>query len=124
MDRGCGPARGLRDRRDRYPGRHLLRGKPNCACAQAGHPGHGPQCNLTRSENGKTVARHLRPGPELDKVRREVGAYERFRDLVGQVTEVNEAICEVRPASPPGAADDDSRLLTSAVPSIAVRSPE
>jgi len=72
-------------------------GKPNCACAQPGHPGHGPQYNLTRSEGGKTVARHLRPGPELEKARREVAEYERFRDLVGQVTEVNEAICEARP---------------------------
>jgi hypothetical protein len=82
-------------------------GKPNCACAQPGHPGHGPQYNLTRSEGGKTVARHLRPGPELEKIRREVSEYERFRDLVGQVTEVNEAICESRPVSPPGAAGDD-----------------
>ena len=83
-------------------------GKPNCTCTQPGHPGHGPQYNLTRSENGRTVARHLRPGPELDKIRREVAEYERFRSLVGQVTEVNEAICETRPASPPAAADDDS----------------
>jgi hypothetical protein len=80
-------------------------GKPNCACAQPGHPGHGPQYNLTRSVDGKTVARHLRPGPELEKVRREVAEYERFRDLVGQVTEVNDAICEARPA-PAGARDD------------------
>src|SRR5215831_4848314 len=75
-------------------------GKPNCACAQPGHRGHGPQYNLTRSENGRTVARHLKPGPELDKIRREVAEYERFRDLVGQVMEVNEAICEARPAVP------------------------
>jgi len=45
-------------------------GKPNCVCAQPGHPGHGPQYNLTRSEGGGTVARHLRPGPELEKIRR------------------------------------------------------
>ncbi len=81
-------------------------GKPNCACAQPGHPGHGPQYNLTRTVEGRTRARHLRPGPELEKVRREVAEHERFRDLVGQVTEVNEAICEARPAAPPGTADD------------------
>jgi Family of unknown function (DUF6788) len=75
-------------------------GKPNCACAAPGHPGHGPQYNLTRTVEGRTRARHLRPGPELDKIRREVAEYERFRDLVGQVTEVNEAICSVRPAVP------------------------
>ena len=38
-----------------------------------------------------------RPGPELDKARREVAEYERFRDLAGQVTEVNEAICAGAP---------------------------
>ena len=72
-------------------------GRPNCACAQPGHPGHGPQYNLSRSAGGRTVTRHLKAGPELDKVRREVAEYERFRALVGQVTEVNEEICEARP---------------------------
>jgi hypothetical protein len=48
---------------------------------------------------------HLRPGPELDKARREVAEYERFRDLAGQVAEVNEAICAARPAAP-GSADE------------------
>ena len=73
-------------------------GKPNCACAAPGHPGHGPQWNLTRTADGRTRAVHLKPGPELEKARREVAEYERFRDLVGQVMEVNEAIC----AGPPG----------------------
>ena len=83
-------------------------GKPNCACAAPGHPGHGPQYNLTRRAEGRTRARHLRPGPELEKVRREVAEYQRFRDLVGQVTEVNEAICDARPAAPlAGAAGED-----------------
>jgi hypothetical protein len=72
-------------------------GKVNCACVQPGHPGHGPQYNLTRSVGGKTVARHLRPGPELEKIRREVAEYERFRALIGQVSDVSEAICEARP---------------------------
>jgi len=75
-------------------------GKPNCACAAAGHPGHGPQWNLTRKADGRTRTVHLRPGPELEKARREVAEYERFRDLTGQVTEVNEAICAARPAVP------------------------
>ena len=85
-------------------------GKPNCACAAPDHPGHGPQWNLTRTVDGRTRAVHLKPGPELDKARREVAEHERFRDLIGRVTEVNEAICQARPAvrggagrvSPPG----------------------
>jgi len=75
-------------------------GKPNCACADPEHPGHGPQYNLTRRVEGRTRTRHLRPGPELDKARREVAEHQRFRDLVGQVTEVNEAICDARPVTP------------------------
>jgi hypothetical protein len=81
-------------------------GKPNCACAAPEHPGHGPQWNLTRKADGRTRTVHLRPGPELDKARREVAEHERFRDLVGQVTEVSEAICQARPAVPGEAGGD------------------
>lgn len=75
-------------------------GKSGCACAAPDHPGHGPQWNLTRKVDGRTRAVHLKPGPELEKARREVAEYERFRGLVSQVTEVNEAICQVRPVVP------------------------
>ena len=81
-------------------------GKPNCACAAPEHPGHRPQWNLTRKAEGQTRTVHLRPGPELDKARREVAEYQRFKDLVGQVTEVNEAICAARPAAPGDAGGD------------------
>ncbi|MGH9057934.1 MAG: DUF6788 family protein [Acidimicrobiales bacterium] len=88
----------------RRGGLHAVRrrcGKANCACADPGHLGHGPQYNFTRSVAGKTVNVHLKPGPELDKVEGEVANYERFRSLVAQVTEVNEAICEARPVEEP-----------------------
>jgi hypothetical protein len=81
-------------------------GKPNCACASAEHPGHGPQWNLTRTVEGRTRAVHLKPGPELEKARREVAEHERFRDLAGRVTEVNEAICRGRPVVPGEAGGD------------------
>jgi hypothetical protein len=73
-------------------------GKPNCACAQPGHRGHGPQYNLTRRAGGKTVNVHLKPGPELDKAEREVAEHQRFTSLVEEVTQVSEAICAARPA--------------------------
>ena len=80
-------------------------GKPNCACAQQGHRGHGPQWNLTRRAGGRTVNVHLKPGPELEKARREVAEHRRFADLVEEVSQVSEAICAARPvtsaASPP-----------------------
>jgi hypothetical protein len=82
-------------------------GKPNCACAQPGHRGHGPQWNLTRRIAGRTVNVHLKPGPELDKAEREVAEHQRFAALVEEVTAVSEAICAARPvarqAAPPPA---------------------
>ena len=75
-------------------------GKEACACSDAAHPGHGPQHILTRSVTGRTVAIHLRPGPELEKVRREVAGYKRFKAIVGEIVELSEAICEARPVSP------------------------
>ena len=77
-------------------------GKPNCQCAQPGHRGHGPQWNLTRRIGGKTVNVHLKPGPELDKARREVAGHQRFADLVEEVSAVSEAICAARPAMASG----------------------
>ena len=74
-------------------------GKANCACAGPGHPGHGPQYNLTRWVGGKTVNVRVRPGPDLDKVTREVAAWARFQQLVEQVAAVNEAICALRPVT-------------------------
>jgi hypothetical protein len=73
-------------------------GKLNCRCAQPGGQGHGPQWNWTRWAGGKTVTVHPRPGPELDKAQREAAEWERFRSLTGQIEQVNEAICDTRPA--------------------------
>ncbi len=78
-------------------------GKPNCACAQPEHPGHGPRLLWTRHDaGGKTVGRQLSAG-EVDKVRREVEAYHQFTQISAQLALVNEAICEARPVDPPGA---------------------
>jgi hypothetical protein len=74
-------------------------GKPNCACARPGHPGHGPRFLWTRSARGRgTVGRQLAAG-EVDKVRREVGRHAEFAAICGQIAEVNEKICEARPAA-------------------------
>ncbi len=67
-------------------------GKPNCACAQPGHRGHGPQYNLTRRIDGKTVNVHLKPGPELAKAEREVARHQRFAALVEEVTAVSDGL--------------------------------
>ncbi len=75
-------------------------GKAICACADPSHPGHGPQHILTKKLNGKTVSVHLKPGPELDKVTGEVANYKRFKQIVGDIVEVAETICEARATSP------------------------
>ena len=75
-------------------------GKASCACADLAHPGHGPRYLWTRSVEGKTEGRQLRPGPELEKVSAEVASYKEFVAQVNRIVEVNEAICEARPILP------------------------
>ena len=75
-------------------------GKPNCACAQEGHPGHGPRYLWTRSADGRTRSRQL-SGAELGKVRQEVANYREFLAVSEQIVEVSEAICEARPPGQP-----------------------
>jgi len=73
-------------------------GKPNCACAQPGHPGHGPRWLWTRSAGGRTRTRQL-AAAEVDKVRAELANYREFTALCEQIVEVSEAICEARPVT-------------------------
>jgi uncharacterized protein DUF6788 len=76
-------------------------GKPNCACAAPGHPGHGPRFLWTRSAGRrKTVGRQL-AAAEVEKVRAEVARHGEFTSISEQITEVNERICEARPAEAP-----------------------
>jgi hypothetical protein len=98
-------------------------GKPSCACAQPDHPGHGPRYLWTRSVPGRgTRGRQLTIG-ELGKVRQELAVYDRFATLSQRIVEVNEAICEARPAlspaaaSSPGSGDEKGGSATRAGPS-------
>ena len=47
-------------------------GKSNCACAQAGHPGHGPVTRLAYKVRGKSVALTLSAPAQVRKAEREV----------------------------------------------------
>ena len=74
-------------------------GKPNCACAQPDHRGHGPRFLWTRTARGRgTVGRQLVAG-EVDRVRREVARHGEFAAISERIAEVNEEICEARPAA-------------------------
>jgi hypothetical protein len=75
-------------------------GKRRCACADPAHLGHGPQHILTKKVAGKTVAVHLKAGTELEKVAGEVANYNLFKQIVGEIVEVSEAICRARPVVP------------------------
>src|SRR6266496_6047602 len=74
-------------------------GKPNCACAAPDHPAHGPRFLWTRTQGRrKRIGRQL-AAAEIEKVRREIARHAEFTATVEQIVEVNEKICEVRPAA-------------------------
>jgi len=83
-------------------------GKPDRACAQPDHPGHGPRFLWTRTAQGRgTVGRQL-AAREVEKVRREVARNAEFAAISERIAEMNEKICEARPASPPGTVGGDA----------------
>ena len=71
-------------------------GKPNCACAQPGHPGHGPRFLWTRTVRGQRTRGRQLVASEMVKVRGELAAYQEFASLAERIVEVDEAICEAR----------------------------
>jgi hypothetical protein len=74
-------------------------GKPNCRCAQPGHPGHGPRMVWTRSEGRKkTIGRQL-AAEEVEKVRAELARHAQYTEISRRIVEVNERICEARPVA-------------------------
>jgi len=81
-------------------------GKPTCHCAQPEDPGHGPYWSLTRVVSGKTVTKVI-PEAAVDRTQRQIAEHRRFRDLVRELVEVGEQLCEARlpDAAPAGAAE-------------------
>jgi hypothetical protein len=73
-------------------------GKQNCACAQPGHPGHGPQYLWNTTQNNRSRSQVIRLGPELEKVEKEIANYRRFGELCSELVAVNEQLCRLRPA--------------------------
>ena len=82
-------------------------GKPNCACAQPAQRGHGPQYLWNTTQKGKSRAQNLRLGLEVEKVAQELETYDRFVRLCGELVEVNEQICQLRPVR---AVEDEAEL--------------
>jgi hypothetical protein len=72
-------------------------GKPNCHCAKRGDPGHGPNFRLTRRVAGKTTTETFDSPAALRKAQQEVAEFHRFQKLSGELVEVSEKICALRP---------------------------
>ena len=72
-------------------------GKKRCVCMKPGHPGHGPQYLWNATIKGKSYAKNLSLGPELEKYREETSNYRNFLKLSEELVRVNEQICAVRP---------------------------
>ena len=85
-------------------------GKPTCRCARPGDRGHGPQYLWNATIAGKSRARNLRRGPELEKVGHEVDTYRAFVRLCAELVAVNEQICERRPVRVVGDARERAQL--------------
>ncbi len=71
-------------------------GKKNCVCAKSGHPGHGPQYLWNTTIKGKSYAKNLKIGPELQKVTTETDNYRIFMNLCDEIVQTNEKICDLR----------------------------
>ena len=72
-------------------------GKKKCACVKPGHSGHGPQYLWNTTIKGKSYAKNLRVGPELEKYMKETDNYRSFLKLSEELVQVNERMCELRP---------------------------
>ena len=71
-------------------------GKPNCRCMQQpGHPGHGPAWVLYRNVKGRIVNRGI-PKQALAQTRAQMQDYQHFQQLVGELIEINEALCHTQ----------------------------
>lgn len=69
-------------------------GKPSCHCAKRGAQGHGPSYSLTHPVAGKTVTRVIPVGPAVEQTQQQLEEYRRFRELVRQLIDVSEQICD------------------------------
>jgi hypothetical protein len=72
-------------------------GKKNCVCAGQGHPGHGPLHLWNTTIKGKSYAKSVKLGPQMQKYLQEIANRDRFLKLCEEIVEVNEGICELRP---------------------------
>ncbi len=69
-------------------------GNPNCHCARPDDPGH-PGWQLSRKVKQKTITRRI-PHNAVELTGQQVDEYQRFRELVHELTEVSESLCDLK----------------------------
>ena len=74
--------------------RHVRCGNPSCHCSQEGDPGHGPHWYLSRSRKGKTMTKKI-PQHQVEQVQQQVQRYHVFQDIMHELMETNNRICEL-----------------------------
>ncbi len=74
-------------------------GKKNCACAKPGHKGHGPQYLWSATIKGKSYAKSLKFGPQLQKYITETDNYRIFVEICDKIININQKICDLRGVS-------------------------
>jgi Family of unknown function (DUF6788) len=72
-------------------------GKPNCHCARAEDPGHGPSLRLTYKSGGKTVTEALPTPAAVRKAEQEIAEFRNYQKFGHELVEVSEQICRLRP---------------------------
>ncbi len=73
-------------------------GKPNCRCAEEGHPGHGPNYLVVRSLRGKSRSIPIR-WHEAEATRGKCDEYKRFREISDAFLEASEALADAARAA-------------------------
>lgn len=81
-------------------------GKANCACAKKGHRGHGPQYLWNTTIKGKSYAKNIKLGSELEKYMMEIANHHNFLKYCEEIVELNEKICDLRPVREIGDKDE------------------
>ena len=67
-------------------------GKPDCPCADKGHPGHGPYWSVVYKSDGRSRTRNV-PQRALPEVREQIDEYHRLRGLVRELGDVSNGLC-------------------------------
>lgn len=92
--------------------RHMPCGKPGCACKADPPELHGPYIQWTRTVEGKTVTRYLRPEQ-----------LERYQTWFDNARRVKELIAKLEIASVHALQSEDRQARTTSTPPTSRRSP-